>query len=73
MTVPVPAAVEGAISVSIGRELVDLAASIFEARHPNMLWSGRFARDHNQPVRIENSRRSFRINDFWRHSRPGAG
>ena len=41
------------------------------ARHPNMLWSGRVARDNNRQVRIGDPRRSFRINDFWRRSRPG--
>ena len=68
--------VQGAIGVSIAREWVDqleLAATLFEDRHPNMLGSGRFARDNNQPVRIGDPMRPFRINDLLRRSRPGAG
>ena len=38
-----------------------------------MLWSGRFARDNNQPVRIGDPMRPFRINDLLRSSRSGVG
>ena len=45
----------------------------FEDRHPNMLWSGRLARDNNPPLRIGDPVRPFRINDLLRQPRPRVG